>query len=185
MRRELPPKWAVFGASVAIGAVAVAGAFGWQHHRRIPARLLDDGVLISEQLQPESMAELARTGYAKVIDLRPDGEAGDEPSSSVMAAAAGRSGLPFAYVPVPHGDIPESAVEALKKALQGRKGPVLLYCRSGRRAARTWSLVEAGDPHGMGADAILASVHAAGQSADDLRGEIERRVGLRPKASGS
>ena len=183
MSRALPAKRKVFGAALAIGAATVAGAFGWQHHRQVPTRLLNDGILVSEQLRPAQMSELARLGYAKVIDLRPDGEAGDEPSSRVMGEAARRSALRFAYVPVPHGDIPESAVEARGKELRGNPGPVLLYCRSGRRAARTWSLVEASRPGGLETAAILASVRDAGQSADDLRGELERRVRLRAQAS--
>ena len=182
---RLSSNWRIFLGAIAVGIALVVGAFGWLRFgsvpaaRPVPVHPLAADIRISEQVRPTSMSWLSANGYATVIDMRPDGEASDEPSSTEMRAAAQASGLRFAYVPVPHGDIPESAVKALKQALTESRGPVLLYCRSGRRAARTWSLVEASRPDGLDADAILASVQAAGQSAVDLKAEIERRIALR------
>ncbi len=181
--RPLP----LFLLSVATGLVVVLGAFGWQHAAReklLPARPLAPGISISEQLQPQAM-DVARRKFTTVIDMRPDGEAGDEPSSEQMGAAARSMNLKFIYVPVPHGDIPESVVTSLSAALAGQHGPVLLYCRSGRRAARSWSLVEASRSAGMSVDAILAAVKASGQDADDLRGNLEKRVQARKPVGGT
>ena len=174
-------RFPVFLASVATGAVVVAGAFAWSHwqdRRALPDRPLAPGIAISQQLQPTAMRVAADT-YTTVIDMRPDGEAPDEPGSQMMAAAAKVQGLQFAYVPVPHGDIPDAVVDSLSNALASRPGPVLLYCRSGRRAARSWSLVEASRPGGMAVDEILAAVKASGQDASDLRARLEQRVRAR------
>ncbi len=172
----------VFALAALIGAAGVAGGFGWQQRQRtraLPAHPLARNIAISQQLQPTAMPFVAER-FATVIDMRPDGEDAGQPSSGEMAAAAGAQKLRFAYVPVPHGEIPESAVTALSAELTRSGGDVLLYCRSGRRAARTWSLAEASRADGMGVDAILAAVHASGQDASDLRANLERRVRARP-----
>jgi uncharacterized protein (TIGR01244 family) len=162
--------------------LASAGYSRWQ--RPEPARIkqLTERIGISEQLKPDQVADLARQGYATIIDLRPDGEAPDQPSSAQMHAAAAGRKIAFIYVPVPHGAIPDSAVTALDTALADNAGLVLLYCRSGKRAARTWGLVEASRSGGLEVEAILAAVKASGQSADDLRAQLAARVEARQPA---
>ena len=184
---KLSHPMSVFLLSVATGAVVVAAMFGWgawQRHHALPARVLAPGVAISEQLQPSAMS-VAQESFTTVIDMRPDGEAAGQPSSAEMAAAAKAQRLQFAYVPVPHGDIPDDVVDSLSNALASQTGPVLLYCRSGRRAARSWSLVEASRPGGMSVDEILAAVKGSGQDAGDLRARLERRVLARQPAGGA
>ena len=83
---------------------------------------------------------------------------------------------------MPHGDIPDSVADSLARALASRPGPVLLYCRSGRRAARSWSLVEASRPDGMTVEQILDAVRTSGQDASDLRPRLEQRVRARQAA---
>ena len=184
---KLPTPLLAFVVAVAVGAIGVAGAFGvttWRDHRTLPAHPLAPGIAISEQLQPDAMA-LASRQFNTVIDMRPDGEAAGQPGSDQMARAAGRQRLQFAYVPVSHGDIPDAVVDRLSEAIASRPGPVLLYCRSGRRAARSWSLLEASRPGGLDADAILAAVKASGQDASDLRARIEQRIHARRPAIGA
>ena len=183
----------VFLIAFAIGLVLVLGAGAWSQYRDLkrpnqtriaPTHLLAQGVNVSAQLPLEAIAPLVPRGYAAVIDLRPDGEAPDEPSSSEMAQAAHAAGLAFHYVPVPHGEIPASAVAALSAALADHQGPVLLYCRSGKRAARTWALAEAGRVGGMSADQIVAAVSNSGQDARDLRGRIDAAIAARTQPEG-
>lgn len=143
---------------------------------------LSGDVWIAAQRTPEQLAGLRSQGFRTVIDLRPDGEVGGQPSSSEMAKAAQASGLSFSYVPIPHGDIPPASVNQLASLLATSERPVLLYCHSGRRAARTWALAEAARPGGLDAAAILADVRKAGQSADDLDREIVLRTGARAGA---
>jgi len=184
---KLSHPWSIFGLSVATGAIVVVVASGvsaWQRRQALPAHELTPGVAISEQLQPQAMA-LARRSFSTVIDMRPDGEAAGQPRSGDMAAAANAQHLQFAYVPVPHGDIPDAVVDSLAREMASRPGPVLLYCRSGRRAARSWSLVEASRPGGMNVDEILAAVKASGQDASDLRAKIEHRVQARKPTAGT
>jgi len=140
---------------------------------------LTDGIAVSEQLLVSQMGEVKQRGFATVIDLRPDGEVEGQPTAELVKATAHAHKISFAYVPVPQGDIPDSAVDALNKAIADSPKPVLLYCRSGKRAARTWSLVEASRPGGSSASEILAAVKASGLSADDLAGAINARIAKR------
>jgi uncharacterized protein (TIGR01244 family) len=152
----------------------------------IQAKALTPNIAISEQVNPASAAAVARQGYTTVIDLRPDGESADQPSSSEVGKAVRGQGLQFHYIPVANGaPISDAAVEQLAKALSGSSGPVLMYCRSGKRAARTWSLVEASRPGGMQPAEILAAVKAAGQPSDDLETQIRKRFAERATATGT
>ncbi|MHB1056690.1 MAG: protein tyrosine phosphatase family protein [Rhodanobacter sp.] len=144
---------------------------------------LSGDVWVAAQMTPGQLAALPRSGIRAVIDLRPDGEVPGQPSSSAMAEAARANGLGFGYVPVPHGDIPQASVERLGHLLGDSARPVLLYCHSGRRAARTWALAEASRRGGLEPAAILAAVRQAGQSAEDLAVEINARVSARPVKS--
>jgi uncharacterized protein (TIGR01244 family) len=179
----------VFFGAILIGVLYILGSAAYAKRNAAVAaetprantslKTLTDFISVSEQLKLDQITSVREGGYATIIDLRPDGEAEGQPDAASMKAAAMANKLNFIYVPVPHGDIPDSAVEALGKALDDNPGPILLYCRSGRRAARTWSLVEASRYDGMDANAILAAVKASGQSADDLRAAIEARISKR------
>jgi uncharacterized protein (TIGR01244 family) len=164
------------GFLLAMGYMIGSAAYSrWNRVQPIQTHELTPTISVSEQVSLASVANAARQGFTTIIDLRPDGEAADQPSSAEVGKVVQAQGLRFFYVPVPHGDIPDTAVAQLNTALTGSEGPVLLYCRSGKRAARTWSLVEASRPNGMEPAAILAAVKAAGQSSDDLESAIQKR----------
>jgi uncharacterized protein (TIGR01244 family) len=148
--------------------------------RPLPAvKRLTADVWVSEQIKADNLTDLRSLGIKSLIDLRPDGEAADQPPSTVVANAANAAGLQFAYVPVQHGDIPDASVDALTASLAKAERPVLLYCRSGRRAARTWALSEASRAGGLNEAQIEAAVSSSGQSADDLKAVIATRISAR------
>jgi uncharacterized protein (TIGR01244 family) len=134
---------------------------------------------ISGQIQPDQLAELKARGFTTVIALRPDGEGADQPTAAQIEAAARAEGVSFAYIPVGSGPISESQVSALQSVIAGGTGKTLAFCRSGSRAARVWALAEASRPGGASAGEILAAVKAGGQSAENLKSEIDQRVGRR------
>ena len=172
----------ILGGSIAIGMALVLAAPVYDRltlSPKVPVSNLTQSVSVSEQLTLDQVPRLKAQGFATIIDLRPDGEALGQPTAAAVEAVANANHMQFAYVPVPHGEIPDAAVLALQKALDDNRQPVLLYCRSGRRAARTWSLVEASREHGADARAILAAVKHSGQSADDLSNQIGQRIAAR------
>lgn len=140
---------------------------------------LSPGISVRDQIQLGDVKSLRDSGFRTLIDLRPDGEASDQPASSDVERAAAEAGMTFAYVPTPHGAIPDAIVDGLARALADAPQPVILYCRSGNRAARVWALAEASRPSGADAKGIAGSVRAAGQKVDDLMPQIEARIAAR------
>lgn len=145
-----------------------------------PTGSLTDNISLTEQIHLDDIPGLKAQGYVTLIALRPDGEAPDQPDSAQVADAARDNRMNFVYIPVPRGDIPDAAVTALNATIADNPGPILLYWRSGRRAARAWSLAEASRPEGLDATAILSAARRSGQSAEDLTSAIEARIAQRP-----
>jgi uncharacterized protein (TIGR01244 family) len=174
----MTPSRAFFIAMVA-GVVLVLGYAAFTRTPTVAYKELQPGVFVGAQIVPADMAALRANGFNAVIDLRPDGEAPDQPPSTQMAAAAQKAGLAFSYTPTPHGAVPGVTVDQFAKALSESARPTLLYCRSGTRAARVWALSEASRVGGLEADAILRAVAAIGLSADDVRADTDARIARR------
>jgi uncharacterized protein (TIGR01244 family) len=145
----------------------------------IQLQKLTGKLVITSQLTAADLTRLKTEGFVNIIDMRPDGEAPDETPSDTMATTSESSGLKFSYIPVPHGDIPDEAVNQLGSVLSQQDGKTVLYCRTGRRAARTWGLYEASRKGGMDLMGILEAVRSTGQSADDLAPLIAKRIAAR------
>jgi uncharacterized protein (TIGR01244 family) len=178
----MPRTRTVFVLGVLAGAavvLAMAALNRPQSRASLDARKLTSDVWVSEQISADDFRALQSKHVRSIIDLRPDGEAPDQPDSSRVREWAAQRGIAFAYVPVPHGEIPPQSVDALSAALASAQKPALLYCRSGKRAARTWALVEASRAEGMDAAAIAAAVAAVGQNVDDLHDPIAARIAAR------
>jgi uncharacterized protein (TIGR01244 family) len=143
----------------------------------------DGTVYVTSQISLRDVSNLRRRGMRTVIDMRPDGEAADEPSHLQLQQAAKSVGVDFSYIPVPHESIPPAAVNQLSEVLSSAQKPVVLFCRTGRRAVRTFALFEASRNDGPAAETILAMVKQAGFTAEDLRSEIVTRIAARTAVS--
>lgn len=88
----------------------------------------------SPQLMPDDVAEAKAAGFTTIINDRPDGEEPDQPPSRDIAAAARACGLAYFHIPIVPGQITDEAVAAFAKALAAAHGPVLGFCRTGKRA---------------------------------------------------
>lgn len=144
---------------------------------------LREGIFVREQIGVSDVARIKAGGYRTLIDLRPDGEAADQPTSAQIGAAAIAEGLAFAYLPTPHGDIPPAIPDTLAKELATAQRPVLLYCRSGKRAARVWALAEASRVDGASAEEIAAAVTGVSQPVADILPQISDRIAARRSAA--
>ena len=113
------------------------------------------GFAVAPQILPEDMAELAASGFKRIISNRPDAEVPAGLSSATMAAAAKAAGLDYVHVPI--SGLPNaSQVEAIFAASQPADGPVLAYCRSGTRSITAWAMGQA--EHGGVARAQLIAL---------------------------
>jgi uncharacterized protein (TIGR01244 family) len=140
---------------------------------------IGEDVFVTSQLSPRQLRALDAEGVQTIVDLRPDGEDAQQTPSATMQKAAQQRGIKFHYIPVPHEGIPDSAVTALSAALGDQSTSTVLYCRTGRRAVKTFALVEASRADGPTLTAIMDMVQKAGFTADDIKDNIAQRIAQR------
>ena len=105
-------------------------------------RKVTDDFSVAPQITVQDVPEVARQGFVRLINNRPDGEAPDQPASAQMEAAARAAGLDYVFIPFVGRPSPEQA-RAQAEAAETASGPVLAFCRSGTRSITAWSLGQA------------------------------------------
>ncbi|MFT3729708.1 MAG: TIGR01244 family sulfur transferase [Terricaulis sp.] len=133
---------------------------------------------VAGQLAVADIQRAAYAGFKVIVKNRPEGEDPDQPSEAALRAAAGAAGL--AYHALPFVGPPPPAVVAEMATLmdEDARGPILAYCRSGRRSIMAWALAEALSGR-TPPDEILAQAAAAGY---DLSGAREALESLAPRS---
>jgi uncharacterized protein (TIGR01244 family) len=101
-------------------------------------RYLDKDYAVSPQVSPADVAQLKEQGFATLICNRPDGEAGDQPAFSELAAKAQEHGMQALYLPVVPGKITDADRAAFAAQYAAAPKPVLGFCRTGVRAKTLW-----------------------------------------------
>lgn len=126
---------------------------------------------VAAQLGVSDISRAAAEGYRTIVVNRPDGEDPDQPSSAEIKAAAEAAGLKFHSIPFT-GAPPPQAVAETATLLEDDPGPVLAYCRSGKRSILAWALAEA--LHGeKRPDEIIALAAKAGYDLQGARGALD------------
>jgi uncharacterized protein (TIGR01244 family) len=123
-------------------------------------RWLDETIAVSPQVPAEALPDIAAQGVVMLINNRPDGEDHGQPTSAEMEQAARAAGLAYRHIPVTHGGLSQTQVDAMSQALAEAGGPVLGYCRAGVRSIFLWALArsQAGDDR----DEIMRKASQAG-----------------------
>ncbi len=128
-------------------------------------RKLDEDTIVSGQLFPEEVANIATLGVTRIINNRPDGEEPGQPAGSEIEAAARAAGLDYRYIPM-GGGLSAEMVQAMADAL-GDGDKVLAFCRSGARSTYLWALARAGQ--GANADELVEQAAIAGYDLSPIR----------------
>jgi len=111
----------------------------------LPVQPIAPDVCVAPQLSPQAMSEAAKAGFRSVVNNRPDFEGGDDqPTSAQIEAAARAAGLEYRYLPVDGGYQSPEQVQAMAALLQELPRPMLMFCRSGARSTRLYSLATSG-----------------------------------------
>ena len=139
----------------------------------------DAGIYLTDQIRTSDFSQIGRLHIATLVDMRPDDEAKDQTPSQTIAEISKQYGISFEYIPIPHGDIPSSGVDKLSSVLTNGKRPILLYCRTGNRALRTFCLAEASRLAGHSEEELFSIAKKSGFSINDLQPELERRIAAR------
>jgi sulfide:quinone oxidoreductase len=131
---------------------------------------------VAAQIAPEDLARAAAEGFKTIIVNRPEGEDPGQPLAADVRAAAEALGLAFHEVPF-MGAPPPAAISQTSAILDAAPGPVLAYCRTGRRSIMAWAMAAALE--GLYTpDEIMAAARGAGYDLEGVRDAIQ---GLAPK----
>jgi sulfide:quinone oxidoreductase len=136
-----------------------------------------DFAVVTGPMCLSDVSRAAAEGFAALIANRPEHEDPSQPKLAEIKAAAEAAGLQFKALPFA-GPPPPAIVAETATVLDEAKGPVLAYCRSGRRSITAWAMAEALSgarrPH-----EIIALAEKAGYDLSGARGALET---LAPRA---
>lgn len=135
----------------------------------LETKRINNAVSVSPQIVPDDIAAIKAAGFTTIVNNRPDGEAPDQPSGEAIRAAAEAAGLAYHYIPLGREGVTPDMVEKTRSALEGSKGPVFCYCRSGTRSTTLWALSQAGQ---RPATEIIAAAANAGYDISHLAGHL-------------
>jgi uncharacterized protein (TIGR01244 family) len=126
---------------------------------------------VAGQVTLDDIARAGAEGFKVLVINRPEGEDPDQPKDDEIRAAAQAAGLAFHALPFT-GPPPPAAVAATAELLEEAPGPVLAYCRTGRRSIMAWAMAEAltGDKR---PEEIIALAAKAGYDLGGARGALE------------
>jgi uncharacterized protein (TIGR01244 family) len=132
---------------------------------------------VSGQLGPDDIARAAGAGFRTILTNRPQGEDPGQPPDANVKAAVEAAGMQFRAIQFT-GPPPPGAVAAMLTLLEEAPGPVLAYCRSGKRSIMAWAMAQA-LAGARRPDEIIALAAKAGYDLEGARGALET---LAPRA---
>ena len=133
---------------------------------------LADDVFVCAFVPPEKLADLAPR-FRTIINNRPDAEEPGQPTSAEIEAEARRLGLDYVHLPVVPGKITDDEAKRFGEAIARRKGPILVFCRTGTRSATLWALSQSGK---RSPDEILKTAAAAGYDLSGIAPRLEEKA---------
>lgn len=104
---------------------------------------LTDNIFVAPQIDTDAVAVAKAEGVTLIINNRPEDESADQTPGAAIEAAATEAGVDYLAIPVTHAGFAEWQVTAMADAIDGTKGKVLAYCRSGTRSTLLWALARA------------------------------------------
>lgn len=127
---------------------------------------------VAAQLEPADFARAAAEGFKTIVVNRPEGEDPGQPSEAAAKAAAEAAGLNFRALPFAGLPPPPHIVGEMAELLEQAQGPVLAYCRSGKRSITAWAMAQALSGT-RSPDEIIALAEKAGYDLKGARGALE------------
>ena len=95
---------------------------------------------VAAQISKSDIAELVKSGFAMIINNRPDNEEPGQLTAAEAEAEAKQQGLQYRYQPIVTGSITRAQVAEFQKLVLRGPNPVLAHCRSGTRCYLLWGL---------------------------------------------
>jgi len=121
---------------------------------------------VAEQFTTIDIEAASAHGIKTVINNRPDGEGQGQPKSAELEKAAKDLGLHYVHVPVSAKSITDQNIGDFHSTCDDVQGPILAFCRTGKRSAILWALREV---QFSPVDAVLAVAREAGYDLAPMR----------------
>ena len=80
-------------------------------------RRINDQVSVAPQIDPAEVTDIAREGFAAIVNNRPDDEEAGQPAGDAVRAVAETRGLAYHAIPISHAGFSATQVEAMRRAL--------------------------------------------------------------------
>lgn len=100
---------------------------------------INESLSVAGQIGKSDIAELAKSGFATIINNRPDNEEPGQLTAAEAEAEAKKRGLEYRYLPIVTGNISRAQVAEFQRLLLRSPNPVLAHCRSGTRCYLMWA----------------------------------------------
>jgi uncharacterized protein (TIGR01244 family) len=100
---------------------------------------INPSLSVAGQISKSDIAELAKSGFAMIINNRPDNEEPGQLTAAEAEAEAKGQGLQYRYLPIVTGSITRAQVVEFQKLVLRGPNPVLAHCRSGTRCYLMWA----------------------------------------------
>jgi len=101
---------------------------------------VDQQVSVSGQITPDDVAVLVEQGVEVLVCNRPDNESSDQPSYSIIAAAAAKHGVHMVNIPFAGGQMQAEHTQAFADIVASGKR-IHAYCRTGNRSSTLYTAV--------------------------------------------
>lgn len=95
---------------------------------------MTENLTIYKQIYPVQCAKLAELGYRSIINIRPDDEHINQPSSQDLAAATTQANLSYHHLPFDDKRLSLLTVEQFAAYYHAFPKPILMFCGTGARA---------------------------------------------------
>ncbi len=107
-----------------------------------PTRI-NEMLSVTGQISKDEIAEIAKAGFATIVNQRPDNEEPGQLGATEAASEAQRQGLAYHHQPIVSSAITRAQVAEFERMLLRGPHPILAHCRSGTRCYLMWAAARA------------------------------------------
>lgn len=95
---------------------------------------MSDSITIYKQIYPTQCSKLSALGYRSIINIRPDNEVKNQPSSELLSNAADQASLAYCYIPYDEERLSCRTIARFAEQYHKMPKPIMMFCGSGARA---------------------------------------------------
>ncbi|SFC49850.1 sulfide:quinone oxidoreductase [Kushneria avicenniae] len=134
---------------------------------------LDNRLSVTAQPRLDELEQLAARGFRTILSNRPRGENEDQPDPDALKDKAESLSMVWHQIPVRPGEYSQADIEAFEHILNNAQGPIVGFCRSGKRVTDLWALSQAAC---RPVQELIEAAGAIGHDLEPLRERLEQQA---------